>query len=90
VAAIETLNATQTPARVRVRAGIENADLQPGDAIRLRATLSPPPWPSLPGDYDFARAAWFQGLGAVGFATGAAAKVERSRARALSPCALGR
>jgi competence protein ComEC len=76
VAAIETLEAKQTPARVRVRVGIENADLEPGDAVRLRATLSPPPWPSLPGDYDFARAAWFQGLGAVGFATGAAAKIE--------------
>ena len=33
----------------------------------MRATLSPPPGPALPGDYDFARAAWFQGLGAVGY-----------------------
>ena len=40
--------------------------------MRLRATLNPPPGPSLPGDYDFARAAWFLGLGAVGSADGAA------------------
>ena len=87
VASIETLEARQWPARVRVRAGIDNADLKPGDAIRLRATLSPPPWPSLPGDYDFARAAWFQGLGAVGFATGAAAKVETD-AHVIAPLSL--
>jgi competence protein ComEC len=86
VASIETLEARQWPERVRVRAGIDNADLRPGDAIRIRATLSPPPWPSLPGDYDFARAAWFQGLGAVGFATGAAAKVETDAS--LAPLSL--
>src|SRR5204862_3511507 len=49
----------------------ETRALEPGDAVRLRATLSPPPGPSLPGDYDFARAAWFQALGAVGYATSA-------------------
>ena len=76
VVSIETLEAQQLPMRVRVRAGAENAKLKPGDVMRIRATLTPPPWPSLPGDYDFARAAWFQGLGAVGFAAGAAAKVE--------------
>jgi competence protein ComEC len=37
-------------------------------AIKLRATLAPPAIPALPGDYDFARAAWFAGLGGVGFA----------------------
>ena len=41
----------------------ENSALKPGDAVRVKATLSPPPGPALPGDYDFARAAWFQGLG---------------------------
>ena len=41
----------------------------PATPSALRATLSPPPGPSLPGDYDFARAAWFQALGAVGYAT---------------------
>jgi competence protein ComEC len=82
VGSIEMLEAQQVPMRVRVRAGTENANLEPGDAVRIRATLTPPPWPSLPGDYDFARAAWFQGLGAVGFATGAAAKVRADAAAA--------
>jgi competence protein ComEC len=56
---------------LRVRTMTEAAELRPGDAIRLKATLSPPPGPALTGDYDFARAAWFQGLGAVGYATAA-------------------
>ena len=36
-------------------------------AVRLRATLMPPPGPALPGDYDFGRQAWFAGIGAVGY-----------------------
>jgi competence protein ComEC len=71
VTALEKQEPHAWPARVRVRTMTETADLQPGDAVRLKATLSPPPGPALPGDYDFARAAWFQGLGAVGYATAA-------------------
>jgi competence protein ComEC len=59
------------PYRVRVRTLGETTALQPGDAIRLKANLSAPPGPSLPGDYDFARAAWFQSLGAVGYSRAA-------------------
>jgi competence protein ComEC len=55
------------PHRVRVRTMVESAGLAPGDAVRVKATLNPPPGPSLPGDYDFARAAWFQSLGGVGY-----------------------
>jgi competence protein ComEC len=65
-------NAPQpTPYRVRVRTFAETPGLHPGDAIRLEANLSPPPGPSLPGDYDFARAAWFQSLGGVGYSRAA-------------------
>jgi competence protein ComEC len=61
------------PQRIRVVVRAESKALKPGDAVRLRATLNPPPGPSLPGDYDFARAAWFRGLGAVGYADAAPA-----------------
>ena len=71
VTALEKHEAHAWPARVRVVARAENAGLKPGDAVRVRATLNPPPGPSLPGDYDFARAAWFLGLGAVGSTDGA-------------------
>ena len=39
-----------------------------GDRVRLRAVLMPPAGPAAPGAYDFARAAWFKGIGAVGYA----------------------
>ena len=43
-----------------------------GPGCRLpRDILSPPPRPVVPGDYEFHRDAWFQQLGAVGFAIGA-------------------
>ena len=55
-------------ARVTVRKGAE--DLHPGDGITMTAQLLPPPTPTQPGAADFARASWFQSVGAVGFAFG--------------------
>lgn len=43
---------------------------QSGDGIRLKARLMPPPRASLPGGYDFAQRAWFDGIGAVGSVLG--------------------
>lgn len=40
---------------------------RPGDRVRIRAGLLPPPPPSMPGDFDYARQLWFQGIGAVGY-----------------------
>jgi competence protein ComEC len=72
VTALEKHAAHARPVRVRVVTRAENRALKPGDAVRLKATLNPPPGPSLPGDYDFARSAWFKSLGAVGYADAAA------------------
>lgn len=58
----------QTPRRVRIRLMSPAPGLVPGHAIRLKANLAPPSMPAMPGGYDFARAAWFAGLGAVGYA----------------------
>lgn len=55
------------PSRVRVRTLTADPTLKAGDAIIVRAMLSPPAGPSLPGGYDFARQAWFQALGGVGY-----------------------
>jgi len=54
--------------RVRLRAG-ERVSV--GDRIELTAVLRAPPRPAYPDAYDFARRAWFEGLGAVGFALSA-------------------
>ena len=44
--------------------------IAPGAEIHVRARLAPPPPMALPGTYDFARDAWFNGIGAVGKAMG--------------------
>lgn len=54
-------------ARLRLRA---DYGLRPGQEITVRAALMPPPAPSIPGGYDFTRAAWYQRIGAVGYAVG--------------------
>ncbi|WP_242417367.1 ComEC/Rec2 family competence protein [Sphingomonas panni] len=60
--------ASDLPPRIRVN--LSEKDVPPGLAsgarIALRARLLPPPTAAVPGAYDFARAAWFQGLGATG------------------------
>jgi competence protein ComEC len=56
------------PPHVRANVTTENVvpGLAIGQRIALRARLMPPPGPALPGAYDFARIAWFEGLGAIG------------------------
>ncbi len=60
------------PPKVRVNLSPEQyqATFVPGAIIRLRARLMPPATPALPGGYDFARRAWFSGIGATGSALG--------------------
>jgi competence protein ComEC len=48
----------------------KGAALGEGAVARLRVRLMPPANPMLPGAYNFARAAWFQGLAASGSAIG--------------------
>lgn len=53
-----------------VRVNVSEADmpigLRPGARVMLRARLLPPAPAAVPGAYDFARVAWFQGIGATG------------------------
>lgn len=59
------------PATLRARILLRDPGaLQPGMWIALKAGLRPPPGPVTPGGFDFARALWFQGIGASGFALG--------------------
>ncbi len=57
------------PTRVRLRLR-DDAPLRVGSRVALDAQLIPPPQPSAPGAFDFARHAWFLGLGAIGSARG--------------------
>lgn len=63
------LDAANRPRRVRVSYRAAQA-VRPGDAIRATARLLPPPESVRPGGYDFARDAYFRGIGAVGSLTG--------------------
>ena len=60
------------PHRVRIRTRSADPLLKPGMPIRIKATLAGPAPPSLPGDFDFGRMAWFSALGGIGLAQSAA------------------
>jgi len=59
---------------VRVRFNVPLEDDDPaaseGALVRVKGRVMPSAPPMLPGSYDFARAAWFQGLAGSGSATG--------------------
>lgn len=65
----------QTPARARItlRSDADMTRLRPGAVISVFAHLGPPGRPVEPGGFDFRRTAWFQSLGAIGYANGAVA-----------------
>ncbi len=60
------LSPEQIPARIRVTTRDELVG--PGAAVRFTGLINPPPPPASPGGYDFARNAWFDGIGGVGVA----------------------
>ncbi len=66
--------------RVRVNLSLAHDDPQfrTGALVRLQARLMPPAPPMLPGSYNFARAAWFQGLAATGSVLGQPMMLESS------------
>jgi len=68
VRSIEGLAPDATPRRLRITT---HAEVPPpiGATVRVKAGLLPPPEPTHPGGFDFARMAYFMGLGAVGYAT---------------------
>ncbi len=70
VTSLPRLAPDEIPGRVRVTFRRPDALLAPGQLIGLTAMLLPPPSPAAPGDYDFGRWAYFQQIGAVGYAYG--------------------
>ena len=63
------LEAAQTPWRVRLT-DRRAPPMEAGAFIKLKARLTPPARAALPSGYDFARDAYFSGIGAVGSALG--------------------
>jgi competence protein ComEC len=78
--------ATRDPAsgaaiRVRVNVPLEDDDpaFRTGAVLRLQARLMPPQPPMLPGSYNFARTAWFEGLAATGSVQGGVTLLQPSQ-----------
>jgi competence protein ComEC len=71
----------------RIRISLDQKDLPPGIApgaeIRVKARIAPPPPMALPGTYDFARDAWFQGIGGVGKTLGTLTVVKSAQPHGL-------
>src|SRR5574337_683959 len=74
----EGMPAEKVPRRVRVTTR-KAPDVSAGDFVALKARLLPPSHASLPGGYDFARDAYFAGVGAVGSTLGAIRVVSAPR-----------
>lgn len=70
VISIGDLTAEARPHLVRITTSAKDVPVRTGEAVTVRATLTPPPEPIEPGGFDFARQAWFKSLGATGYATG--------------------
>ena len=65
-------DAPRLPTKLRINVDEKKAvdGLQPGATVRIKAWLMPPAPMAVPGAYDFARVAWFQGIGGTGRALG--------------------
>ena len=66
---LDNVPADRTPAQVRISLlGDQVTVAEPGMVVIVTAHLSPPSGPVEPGDFDFRQLAWFDRLGAVGYA----------------------
>ncbi len=73
---IEGIEAAATPLRVRVSRRDGEPPVIAGDRVHMRAMLMPPSPPGAPHGFDFARQAFFEQLGAVGYALGDVQRIE--------------
>lgn len=76
----------QTPARAQItlQQTEDVSRVRPGAVISVFAHIGPPGRPVEPGGFDFRRTAWFQSLGAIGYANGALAFVGEAEVGAMS------
>ena len=60
----------ETPAKVRITVRTHGDPPEPGQRASILAVLRPPAAPTWPGGYDFARRAYFDRIGGIGYAVG--------------------
>ena len=69
---LDTDNRQSLPSKIRINLSKDqyHEDFTIGSIITSKVRLLPPSGPAVPGAYDFAKRAWFDGLGATGSALG--------------------
>ena len=77
VSSVSGVGKSRLPQQVTITWRGEGEAVAAGSQVRARAILMPPPQAAAPGAFDFARRAYFEGLGGVGFALGAVQAVPR-------------
>lgn len=65
---LDDVAAHKLPRKVRISLFDADPLPVPGQWVMLTAHLGPPNGPAEPGGFDFRRMAWFEGLGAIGYA----------------------
>lgn len=70
------LEPSTTPTRITATLSGHGWRPEVGDGVRFKARLKPPEGPVMPGGYDFARRAWFEGRGAGGYVLGRASPID--------------
>lgn len=74
----------EIPSKIRVTVR-QAGEVQAGDIVSLKALLRPPPLPAVPGGFDFARDAFFDGVGAVGFVAGKLHSSSQASPESMTP-----
>ncbi len=77
------------PVRVRVSVHQRLAEITPAMGFQVRVMLMPPPGPVSPDGFDFARRAWFERIGAVGYSVSTPDTSPMSRSNGLLSRAAG-
>ena len=75
VVSLQGVDGAERPRLVRVSVR-KGEGLSAGEFIAGTVRLLPPPQPAWPGGYDFARDAYYKGIGAVGSFTGAVRRID--------------
>jgi competence protein ComEC len=78
---IQYLARDKLPAKVQLSYRSSTKEFSPGQMLRMRASLMPPPEPVAPNGFDFARQSWYTQVGGLGFTYGKAYVMEEDRVR---------